>query len=210
MTLSVDFDALPPAIRYKLLTAVVIPRPVAWITTLNPDGSANAAPYSFFNVFGQDPALVVLGLQHKADGSAKDTPANIGSSGEFVINIANVALTEAMVATATAYAPGVSEPEALELALAPSSKIATPRLAEAPVALECRRVVSLTFSQERELLVGEVIGLTAMDGLIDTDTWYVDWQGNWPIARLFGERYARLEEIGAFPIPPAPQSQQEV
>lgn len=205
MTVSVDFDTLPVATRYKLLTAVVIPRPVAWITTLNPDGSVNAAPYSFFNVFGQDPALIVLGLQHKADGSAKDTTANIQRTGEFVINMADESLTKAMVATAAAYAPGVSEPDALDLALAASSKVSPPRLTDTPVALECRQVVSLSFSSERELLVGEVLGLAARDGLIDPETWYVDWKNDWPIARLFGEKYARLVEIGSFPIPPAPQ-----
>jgi len=209
MTHMVDFNAVSPDIRYKLLTAMVIPRPVAWVTTLNPDGSANAAPYSFFNVFGQDPALVVLGLQHKADGSAKDTTANIRRSGEFVINIADESLTEAMVATAAPYPSGMSEPAVLDLALEPSAKVAPPRLAESPVALECRQVLSLSFSAERDLLVGEVIGLAARDGLIDPETWRVDWQDNWPIARLFGAKYARLQEIGSFPIPPVPPSRNE-
>ena len=88
MTLSLDLDAMEPALRYKLLTAVVIPRPVAWVTTVGVDGTVNAAPYSFFNLLGKDRALVILGLEHHADGSAKDTTENIRRTGEFVINIA--------------------------------------------------------------------------------------------------------------------------
>ena len=201
MTLSVDLDALAPSVRYKLLTATIIPRPVAWVTTSNADGSTNAAPYSFFNVFGQDPALVVLGLQHKADGTPKDTTVNIRRSGEFVVNIADEALTEVMVATAAAFATGVSEPEALGLATAPATGVGVRRLGAAPVSISCTRKVALSFSEERELLVGEAVGLDARDGLIDTATWRVDWDGYWPIARLFADKYARLEEIAPHAIP---------
>lgn len=201
MSLALDFATLAPRDRYKLLTALVIPRPVAWVTTLNPDGSVNAAPFSFFNVFGQDPALVILGLEHHEDGRAKDTTANIRRTGEFVVNLATEALLERMVATAAAYPPGVSETEALGLATAPSHGVAPPRLAEAPAALECRRLVGLAFSQEREVLVGEVTGITARAGLIDPESLRVDWQGDMPVARLFAARYARLVEIAPLAIP---------
>ena len=77
MAVNLDLDALTAQERYKLLTAVVIPRPIAWVTTVNKDGLVNAAPFSFFNVFGQDPALVILGLERRADGSRKDTECNI-------------------------------------------------------------------------------------------------------------------------------------
>ena len=82
----IDFDGLDPKLRYKLMCGAVIPRPVAWITTIGKDGTVNAAPYSFFNVFGEDPALVVVGLGHKA-GEPKDTTRNILETGEFVVNI---------------------------------------------------------------------------------------------------------------------------
>ncbi|PWJ20913.1 flavin reductase family protein [Jannaschia seohaensis] len=204
MTVHVDFGDLDPAIRYKLLTALVIPRPVAWITTRGAQGQVNAAPYSFFNVFGQDPPLVVLGLEHRTDGSPKDTTANIARDGEFVVNIATPDLVEEMVATASAYPTERSEPEALGLPLAASSRVAPPRLARAPVALECRRLVALKFSAERDLLVGEVLGIAARDGLIDPETWRVEWAGAYPVARLFGDKYARLEEIAPARIPPVP------
>lgn len=204
MTLSLDLDAMAPALRYKLLTAVVIPRPVAWVTTVGVDGTVNAAPYSFFNLFGKDPALVILGLEHHADGRLKDTTANIRRTGEFVINIATPDMTAAMVDTAAAYAPNISEPEALGLALAPSQYVAPPRLADVPVAIECRQLSTLTFSPERDIVIGQAVGLAARDGLIDTETWRVEWEGNYPVARLFADRYASLTEIAPHAIPPAP------
>ncbi len=201
-----DLDALAPRDRYKLLTAVVIPRPVAWVTTVDREGRVNAAPYSFFNVFGQDPAVIVLGLEHREDGSAKDTERNIDATGEFVVNIATPDLLGPMVASAAAYAPGESEPEALGLALAPSVRVAPPRLADAPVAIECLRMMALSLSSERCILLGRAVGLTTRAGLVDPGTLRVDWGGEYPVARLFADRYARLEEIGrhAIPQPPRP------
>ena len=204
MTLALDLDALAPRDRYKLLTALVIPRPVAWITTLNADGSANAAPFSFFNVFGSDPALVVLGLEHRADGVPKDTTANIRRTGEFVVNLATEALLDDMVATASAYSAGMSETAALGLGTAPSRQVSPPRLAAAPVAIECRRLVGLSFSEERELPVGQAVALAARDGLIDPDRMHVDWAGDMPVARLFADRYASLAELAPRPIPSLP------
>jgi len=205
MTLSLNLDDLTPAIRYKLLTAVVIPRPVAWVTTIGADGTVNAAPYSFFNLFGKDPALVILGLEHRADGSPKDTTANIRASREFVINIATPDLTEAMVATAAAYPRDVGEPGALGLATAPSVHVAPPRLADVPVAIECRCLDILSYSPERDIVVGQAVGLATRDGLIDTETWRVEWHnigtGDYPVARLFADRYARLDEIAPRSIP---------
>ena len=198
---AIDLAALAPRDRYKLLTAIVIPRPIAWVTTVGGEGVVNAAPYSFFNLFGQDPALVILGLEHRPDGSAKDTARNIAASGEFVVNIATPDLAEALVATAAAYAPGTGEPAALELATAPSTHVAPPRLADAPAAIECRRRVSLAFSPEREIVVGEAVALHARDGLVDLDRMHVEWGGDLPIARLFADRYARLEEIPRRAIP---------
>ena len=201
--MSIDLTALPPQIRYKLLTAIVLPRPIAWITTMDAEGVVNAAPFSFFNVFGQDPALVVLGLEHHRDGRMKDTTRNIRDTGEFVINLVSEALVEPMVRSAAAAGPGVSEPAVLGLALAPSARVRPPRLAAAPAAIECRRMVGLSFSAEREVLVAEALALACRDGLVDTERWHVDWQGDYPVARLFADRYARLQEIERHTIPPA-------
>lgn len=201
MTDHLDLDAISAQDRYKLLSALIVPRPVAWVTTMSRQGVVNAAPYSFFNVFGQDPAVIILGLQHKPDGSRKDTTRNIDETGEFVVNLATPALLADMVATASAYAPDESEPEALGLKLAPSRKVKPPRLADAPVAIECERMMALSLSAERSILLGRAIGLATRNGLVDTNGMYVDWGGDYPVARLFADRYARLEDIERHSIP---------
>lgn len=201
MALQLDLDTLTPAERYKLLTAVIVPRPVAWVTTVNAEGVVNAAPYSFFNVFGQDPAVVILGLEHRADGSPKDTERNIEATGEFVVNICTPGLLADMVGTAAAYPAGQSEPEALGLPLAPSTKVAPPRLAEAPVAIECQRMFGIALSAERTILLGRAVALAAREGLVDLETKRVDWGGDYPVARLFADQYARLGQIDHLSIP---------
>ena len=198
---TIDLDALSAKERYKLLSAVVIPRPVAWVTTVNAQGLVNAAPYSFFNVFGQDPAAIILGLE-RPEGTPKDTERNIDATGEFVVNIATPDLVGQMVGTASAYPPEVSEAQALGLELAPSARVAPPRLAAAPVAIECVRMMALSLSAERSIMVGRAVSMTARDGLVDSGTLRVDWQGDYPVARLFADRYARLAEIERHPIPP--------
>lgn len=201
MATHLDLDALSPRDRYKVLTAVVLPRPVAWVTTIDEQGRVNAAPYSFFNVFGQDPAVVILGLEHKADGTAKDTERNIEATGEFVVNIATPGMLEDMVGTAAAYDADESETEALGLSVTPSRHVAPPRLTDVPVAIECKRMMALSLSRERSIMLGRAVGLTARDGLIDQETLYVDWAGDYPVARLFADRYARLEEVDRHAIP---------
>ena len=91
-----DFTTLPAQDRYKLLCALVVPRPIALVTTLGPGGIVNAAPFSFFNVFAEAPPLIVLGLQSRPDGSLKDTSAHIRDIGSFTVNLTDEALAERM------------------------------------------------------------------------------------------------------------------
>jgi len=199
--MQIDLKAMSPRDRYKLLCAVVIPRPIAWVTTVNGHGLVNVAPFSFFNVFGADPATVILGLEHHPDGQPKDTTRNIDETGEYTINILTPELNEIMVATAARYPAGVSEATELGLDLAPSSQVAPPRLAAAPVSLECRKTMALSLSQERSIMIGEAIALAAQEGLIDQDRNYVNWGGEYPTARLFADKYARLVETESLTIP---------
>ena len=186
----ISFRALDPHDRYKLLCGVVVPRPIALVTTCDENGVVNAAPFSFFNVFSEDPPLVVLGLQHKADLAPKDTTRNIHRNGQFVIHLVDEALAAAMNDCAVDFPSGDSEVEATRLATLPSIDIAVPRLADAPFALECRQHVALAFGPERELLVGEVLRLHAREGLIDEARMHVDLDAYRPIGRLFGNLYA--------------------
>lgn len=169
--------------RYKLLCSVVIPRPIALVTTLDANGALNAGPFSFFNVFSEDPPLVVLGLQHKADRTPKDTTRNIDRDGEFVVNMVDEALATAMNDCAVDFPSGESEVAALGLLTLPSVDVKVPRLAAAPFALECKRSVSLSFGPGRELLVGEVLRIHAREGLVDAANMYVDLKAYRPIGR---------------------------
>jgi flavin reductase (DIM6/NTAB) family NADH-FMN oxidoreductase RutF len=180
--------------RYKLLCAVVIPRPIALVTTLNENGAVNAAPFSFFNVFSEDPPLIVLGLQHKPDRNPKDTTRNIRRDGAFVVHMVDEALASAMNDCAVDFPAGESEVSALGLPTVPSIDIKVPRLAAAPFALECRRSVALAFGPGRELLVGEVLRIHAREGLLDTENMYVDLAAYKPIGRLFGNLYSYQRE----------------
>src|SRR6266704_4454075 len=190
----ISFRELDPHDRYQLVCWVRVPRPIALVTTLDANGAVNAAPFSFFNVFSEDPPLVVLGLQHKADHSPKDTTRNIHRSGQFVVHMVDEALAATMNDCAIDFPSGDSEVEATGLKTLPSIDVAVPRLAAAPFALECRQHVALAFVSGRELLVGEVLRLHAHEGLVDESRMYVDFDVYRPIGRLFGNLYSTQRE----------------
>lgn len=122
---------------YPVLASLVTPRPIAWVSTLNEDGSVNLAPFSFFNVFGAEPPLVIFAPGDRDNGEPKDTARNCKRTGEFVVNIVDEAMVEAMVATAASLPYGESEATAAGLEMAASSSVSPPRVAAAPAALEC-------------------------------------------------------------------------
>ncbi|SFI30621.1 NADH-FMN oxidoreductase RutF, flavin reductase (DIM6/NTAB) family [Bosea sp. OK403] len=188
------FADLEPRERYKLLCASVTPRPIALVTCVSPEGVVNAAPFSFFNVFSEDPALVVLGLQHGPGNHPKDTTRHIAAAGEFVVNLVDEGLAEAMNICAIDFPPEVSEIDAAGLSLLPGVSVAVPRIAEAPFALECRKQVSLAFSPTRELLIGEVVRIHARAGLVDPKTLRVSMSDYKPVGRMFGDGYSRQND----------------
>jgi flavin reductase (DIM6/NTAB) family NADH-FMN oxidoreductase RutF len=195
---SAAFADLGPQERYKLLCAAICPRPIALVTCVSPSGTVNAAPFSFFNVFSEDPALVVLGLQHRArpDGSRypKDTSRNIAEAGVFVVNMVDEPLAEAMNITAIDFPPDVSEIEAAGLTLKAGVTLDVPRIAEAPFAFECRRHTTLAFSPTREMVIGEVLHIHARAGLVDEKTLRVSVTDYKPVGRLFANDYARQND----------------
>lgn len=170
-----DFAQLSPAEAYKLLTGVVVPRPIAWVGTLNPDGTVNLAPFSFFNLLGSDPPLLVFSPGDRADGTPKDTARNIarpngagpdgGGGGEFVVNLVNEELAEVMNLSATDFPTGISEAGMAGLELLPGERVGVPRVAASPVSLECRELRTLLLGRTRVVL-GEVLGLHIRDELL--------------------------------------------
>lgn len=190
-----DLATLSPTERYKLLIGIVVPRPIAFVTSCGADGRVNAAPFSFFNVFSEDPPQVVLGLQHRPDGGPKDTTRNLAQAREFVVNMVDEPLAETMNLCATDFPPEISEVEALGISTRPGVKVGVPRIATAPFALECRKVVSLAFSAAREILIGEVLLVHGRTGLIDPATLHTDCRRYRPIGRLAGSAYCRQGEV---------------
>jgi flavin reductase (DIM6/NTAB) family NADH-FMN oxidoreductase RutF len=180
--------------RYKILISLVIPRPIALVTSIGPTGVVNAAPFSFFNIFSENPPLAVLGLQERPQGGLKDTSSHIRDRGEFVINLVDEALGAQMNQCSVDFPPEISEIDAAKLHLLPSEKVKTPRIAEAPAALECRHYTTLEVSAQRRLVIGEVVQVHVREGLWDPDKMRIDMTRYRPLARLYGNFYASLSE----------------
>jgi flavin reductase (DIM6/NTAB) family NADH-FMN oxidoreductase RutF len=189
-----DFRDLSPTERYKLLGGLVVPRPIALVTTRDRDGRHNAAPFSFFNVLSEEPPLVVLGLGISPTGRAKDTTNNIRDFGEFVVHLVDEPIAEAMNLCAIDLPPEISEVDLANFSLSPSERVAPGRIAEAPVAMECRRYVTLQPGPERYIVLGEVLMLHIRDGIVDPGSLRIDRDAYAPIGRLFGGGYVRTHD----------------
>jgi flavin reductase (DIM6/NTAB) family NADH-FMN oxidoreductase RutF len=132
-----DFSSLPARDIYTWMTATIQPRPIAWVSTISPDGRTNLAPFSFFQGITASPPTLMFVPVNTRDGARKDTVRNIELVPEFVVNTVNFALAGKMNATAALLPHGESEFEAFGVASTPSTRVRPPRVAEAPVAFEC-------------------------------------------------------------------------
>lgn len=193
--LDVDPSTIARRDRYKLLCGLVVPRPVALVTSLSQDGVVNAAPFSFFNVFSEEPPVAVLGVNARPDGKLKDTARNIKASGEYVIHLVSDSQGDGMNTCAVNFPSDVSEIDKAGFTLKPSQLVAPPTIVEAPVALEARLMQVISVSPERDLVLGEIVRFKARPGIVDPETLYVDIEKYRPIARLFGNFYARFGEV---------------
>jgi flavin reductase (DIM6/NTAB) family NADH-FMN oxidoreductase RutF len=153
---------------YPLLASLVTPRPIAWVTTLGLEGKVNAAPFSFFNVLGDEPPILGFCPGDRDDGTPKDTARNIRLSHEFVVNLVDESVAEAMNQTGASLPYGVSEIEHAGLSTVPSSVVKPPRIAEAPASLECVEWGTLQIGNNR-LIIGLVKRLHVRDDLIDPE-----------------------------------------
>lgn len=152
---------------YPILAALITPRPIAWVTTLNENGTVNAAPFSFFNMVGDDPPMVMFCPGNRDDGTPKDTAINCRRTGEFVVNMVDEALGEKMVSTSASHPFGVSETEIEDLVTCESAHILTPRIAAAPAALECKLHDILEIGGNR-MVLGVVCCVHVRDDLFDS------------------------------------------
>lgn len=184
------FSELSKAEAYKLMNSIIVPRPIAWVTSMSGDGVVNLAPYSTFNIVCYDPPLLGMNVGFRDDGTRKDTGRNARDRGEIVIHIADDALLEALHASSYPHAPGVSEPAVLGLALAPSVDVAVPRLRDAPLAIECRVAQVLSFSPKADFVVSQILRVHAREGLMSEHK--IETSDLRPLARLAGPVYGLL------------------
>lgn len=196
-----DLDGAHRPSAYPILASLVTPRPIAWVTTVDAEGRVNAAPFSFFNVFGSNPPIVAFAPGNKEPGLPKDTAKNVRESREFVINLVDDAVAQAMVATSASLPYGVSELDGLGLSLAASSVVAPPRIAEAPAALECREYTTMEIGTNR-LVIGTVHRVHAREGLFDPETLRFDQQSYQPVGRMASpDWYCTTEALFNIPHP---------
>lgn len=181
--MELDFTGALADRAYPILASLVCPRPIAWVTTLNPDGSVNVAPFSFFNLVGTEPPLLMFCPGDRDDGTPKDSARNARDRGEFVVNLVDDPLAEVMVRTSASLPPGESEAQRENLTLLPSSTLATPRLAAAPASFECK-VHSIQLIGENRIIFGLIQRTHVRDDLYDPETARIRAELYHPIGRM--------------------------
>jgi flavin reductase (DIM6/NTAB) family NADH-FMN oxidoreductase RutF len=182
----------PPRTIYNLINGLVAPRPIAWVTTLNPDGSVNAAPFSSYNYLCMNPPILGFGVAAGPDGNrpVKDTARNIDRTGEFVVNVVTEDLGEKMNITGVDFPPGVSELEMAGLTAEPSQVVKPPRIKEAHAALECRRYQMIKPGPgESRIVLGKVVAIYVEDQFIDPAGPYVLAKDLHALGRMNGLSY---------------------
>jgi flavin reductase (DIM6/NTAB) family NADH-FMN oxidoreductase RutF len=205
-----DADTLDAAQTYKILIATVVPRPIGWISTLSKEGIANLAPFSFFTVACRKPPILSISIQHRSDGTTlKDTYINIRDTGEFVANLVTLPLAEGMHKTAFEHPPEVDEFEAASVEKAPSVIVRAPRVACAPVAMECRLEREFTVGDFRDHVVwGRVVRFHLRDDIFNAKNSHVDTAALNPVGRLAAE-YTLVDNVFTTPLEPQILRQRE-
>jgi flavin reductase (DIM6/NTAB) family NADH-FMN oxidoreductase RutF len=196
-----DFTTLAASERYRLLVSTILPRPIAWTTTIDAEGRVNAAPFSFFNCVSSEPPLLALGVQPMAGRPVKDTLQNITANGEFVIHLVSEELAPQMNICAIDFPPGTDELAEAGLTAVPSLHVSVPRIAEAPAAFECR-LFSRTDTGHGggAVLLGEVLAMHLADRFFDAEKRHVDAKAMQLIARMHGRGfYARTTDMFDMP-----------
>jgi flavin reductase (DIM6/NTAB) family NADH-FMN oxidoreductase RutF len=182
---------------YQLLVGIVTPRPIAWVTSLDLKGRVNLAPFSFFNLFGANPPVVVFSPTLRRDGSKKDTLLNVEATGEFVLNGAVESLAERVNESSRELPYGQSEVELTGLSLRSSLRVKPPRIAESPTHLECKvlQIVPVGAGPNAaNLVIGEVLVIHVDDAVLD-DQKRVDPRKLKTIARLGGDGFCRTSDL---------------
>jgi flavin reductase (DIM6/NTAB) family NADH-FMN oxidoreductase RutF len=190
--------------RYQLLTSLVVPRPIAWVSTRSAAGEPNLAPFSYFAALSATPFLVGVSIGHRR-GLPKDTLANVRETGAFCVNLATEARLSALNETSAEYPPDVDEFARAGVPLAEADTVAAPYVADSPAVLECRLFREVELGPgDNALVIGEVLLVRLSDAVpLVPGTLFADLRALRPVGRLWGDLYALLGETPALPRPAA-------
>jgi flavin reductase (DIM6/NTAB) family NADH-FMN oxidoreductase RutF len=199
----VQFDPqiLDPAVTYKILIGSVVPRPIAWVSSVDTEGVRNLAPFSYFMAITHDPPTVAFssgprGAETSGARGKKDTLSNVEATREFVVNVVDDALAQQMNVTSGDYPAEVDEFTQAGLAAAPSVKVKAPRVAAAPISMECRLVQVIPVGNlPHHLIMGEIVHLHVRDDVYDPATGRIDMHRLRPVGRLAGHLYTHVHDI---------------
>lgn len=206
--MDIDPALLPPPERYKLLIGGIIPRPIAFVSSISPDGRVNLAPFSFFNGVGSDPMTLLFCPANKPDGSDKDTLRNVlppaeGGTGEFVVNTVSEAFARQMAACAEPLPYGEDEFDLSGLTPTPAARVRPPRVAQSPLSFECvtHQVIRLNpgVPAGGNVVIGRVVHVHAADGVVN-ERRHVDPAAMRAIGRMGGLGYCRTRERFEMPM----------
>lgn len=193
-SVTIDPAQLQAPGAYRLLSSLVVPRPIAWVSTRGADGSVNLAPFSFFNAVGDQPPTVMVSIGRRR-GAPKDTLRNIEATGEFVVNLVSEDLAEAMNLSSGDWAYGDSEFERAGLSMAPGDAVAAPRVAQARAALECRLSGLVPVPDTSYTMVlGQVVRFHVAEGVLRPNG-TAEPTGLQAIGRLGGDEYVTLGPV---------------
>ncbi|MBM3224568.1 MAG: flavin reductase family protein [Candidatus Tectomicrobia bacterium] len=193
--MQIDPEIVEKQAIYKLLIGCVVPRPIAWVSSIDATGIANVAPFSFFMAVCNDPPTLAFSSGRR-EGSKKDTIRNIEYSHDFVVNIVDDALAEQMNLTSGEYPPDVDEFAITGLTAAAGVKVKAPRVVEAPISMECRVTQILPVGHgPHSLVLGEIVHFHIRDDLYNPSTGRIDMHALHPVGRLAGNLYTHVHDI---------------
>lgn len=202
--MQLDPEALEVRDRYALMIGLIQPRPIAWVSTIAPNGATNLAPFSFFTGICANPMTVCFAPVNDRHGKKKDTLLNVEATKQFVVNIATESNAEKMNQTSAPYPYGVSEFEKAGITALPSSKVKPPRVAESPAAYECELVQIVRLGEgplSGNLIIGKVVQIHVDDRIYRSGK--ISHQDLKTIGRMEGAWYSRTQDAFELPRPEA-------
>lgn len=199
--IEIDPTTLDRKAMYKIMIGSVVPRPIAWVSSIGADGTRNLAPFSYFTIASIEPPMLVFCPQRRPDTSSKDTLRNVEQAGEFVLHIVSEDLVDPMNQTSAEFPPDMDEFEKAGLQALPSVLVAPPRVAKAKIAFECRveQIVPVGGTTGGALVIGRVLLVHVAEDVWDDG--YIVLEALQPVARLAGNGYARVTDTFDLPRP---------